>query len=112
MELKPETKLGDLLKEYPYLIEFLPTVSPKYEALKNPILRRTMLGRATLKMIAERGGIELGTLIGAIEGAIKEAEAPSDEERTRLSSWSGLNEARRSTRWTRLIGSSASNIER
>ncbi len=81
MELKPETKLGDLLKEYPFLIEFLPTFSPKYEALKNPILRRTMLGRATLKMIAERGEIVLGTLIEAIEGAIKEAEAPSDEER-------------------------------
>lgn len=81
LELKPETKLGGLLKEYPFLIEFLPTVSPKYEALKNPILRRTMLGRATLKMIAERGEIELETLIAAIEGAIKDAEAPSDEER-------------------------------
>ena len=81
MELKPETKLGDLLKEYPFLIEFLPTVSPTYEALKNPILRRTMLGRATLKMIAERGEIELGTLIESIEGAIKAAEDPSDEER-------------------------------
>ena len=81
MELKPETKLGDLLKEYPFLIEFLPTVSPTYEALKNPKLRRTMLGRATLKMIAERGEIELGTLIESIEGAIKAAEAPSDEER-------------------------------
>ncbi len=66
MELKPEAKLGDLLKEYPFLIEFLPTASPKYEALKNPILRRTMLGRATLKMIAERGEIELGTLIESI----------------------------------------------
>ena len=81
MELKPETKLGDLVKEYPFLIEFLPTVSPKYEDLKNPVLRRTMLGRATLKMIAERGGIELGALIKSIEGAIKEAKAPSDEER-------------------------------
>jgi hypothetical protein len=81
MELKPETKLEDLLKEYPFLIEFLPTVSPKYEALKNPILRRTMLGRATLKMIAGRGEIELGALIESIEGAIKEAGAPSDEER-------------------------------
>ena len=81
MELKPETKLGDLLKEYPFLIEFLPTVSPTYEALKNPKLRRTMLGRATLKMIAERGEIELGTLIESIEGAIKAAEDPSDEER-------------------------------
>ena len=81
MELKPETNLGDLVEEYPFLIEFLPTVSPKYEDLKKPVLRRTMLGRATLKMIAERGGIELKTLIKSIEGAINEAKAPSDEER-------------------------------
>jgi DUF438 domain-containing protein len=81
MELKSNTKLGDLLKAYPILIEFLPTVSPKYEALKNPVLRRAMLGRATLKMIAERGEMELGALIEAIEGAIKEAETPSEEER-------------------------------
>ncbi len=81
MELKSNTKLGDLLKAHPFLIEFLPTVSPHYEALKNPVLRRAMLGRATLKMIADRGEMELGTLIETIEGAIKEAEAPSDEER-------------------------------
>ena len=81
MELKPETNLGDLVEEYPFLIEFLPTVSSKYEDLKKPVLRRTMLGRATLKMIAERGGIELKTLIKSIEGAINEAKAPSDEER-------------------------------
>jgi len=81
MELKPETNLGDLVEEYPFLIEFLPTVSPKYEDLKNPVLRRTMLGRATLKMVAERGGIELNALIKSIEGAINEAKAPSDEER-------------------------------
>ena len=81
MELKPETNLGDLVEEYPFLIEFLPTVSSKYEDLKKPVLRRTMLGRATLKMIAERGGIELKILIKSIEGAINEAKAPSDEER-------------------------------
>ena len=81
MELRPETKLGDLLKEYPFLIEFLPTLSPKYEALKNPVLRRTMLGRATLKKIAETGGLEPGKLMAAIEEAINEAETPSDEER-------------------------------
>jgi DUF438 domain-containing protein len=81
MELRPETKLGELLKEYPFLLEFLPTLSPNYEALKNPVLRRTMLNRATLKMIAGRGDMPLEDLITAIEGAIGDAEAPSDEER-------------------------------
>jgi DUF438 domain-containing protein len=81
MELGPETKLGELLKEYPFLLDFLPTISPNYEALKNPVLRRTMLNRATLKMIAGRGDMALEDLITAIEGAVGDAEAPSDEER-------------------------------
>jgi DUF438 domain-containing protein len=81
LKLKPETKLGDLLKEYPTLIEFLLTLSSKYGGLKNPILRRTILSRATLQMIAERGGIELGTLIESIQGEIKGTITPSDEER-------------------------------
>ena len=53
MNITPETKLGALLKEHPHLIEFLPTLSPTYENLKNPVLRRTMLGRATLEMVAD-----------------------------------------------------------
>jgi hypothetical protein len=81
MELGPETKLGELLKEYPFLLDFLPTISPNYEALKNPVLRRTMLNRATLKMIAGRGDMALEDLITAIEGAVGDAHAPSDEER-------------------------------
>ena len=81
MDLRPETKLVDLLKEQPFLVEFLATVSPKFEGLKNPILRRTMLGRATLRMVAEKGGVELDALLESIEAAIEEAKAPSDEER-------------------------------
>ena len=78
MNITPETKLGALLKEHPQLIEFLPTLSPAYENLKNPILRRTMLGRATLGMIAERGGIEVAALIEAIEAEISRKETSDD----------------------------------
>ena len=78
MNITPETKLGALLKEHPQLIEFLPTLSPAYENLKNPVLRRTMLGRANLGMIAERGGFEVAALIEAIEAEISRKETSDD----------------------------------
>jgi len=81
MEIKPETKLGELLKEYPFLLEYLPTLSPKYEALKDPVLRKTMLGRATVNMIADRGDLETGQLIASIREAIDASKAPSQEEK-------------------------------
>jgi DUF438 domain-containing protein len=78
MNITPETKLGALLKEHPQLIEFLPTLSPAYESIKNPVLRRTMLGRATLGMVAERGGLEVAALIEAIEAEISRKETSDD----------------------------------
>jgi len=78
MNITPETNLGALLEEHPYLIEFLPTLSPAYENLKNPVLRRTMLGKATLGMVADRGGIEVTALIEAIQAEISRKETSDD----------------------------------
>jgi len=40
MEIGPKTKIGDLLKKYEFLIEFMPTLSDKYNKLKNPLARK------------------------------------------------------------------------
>ena len=64
MNITPETSLADLLKEYPKLNEFLPTLSPAY---KNPVRRRKRLSKATLVMMAERGRLEVEDLIEAIQ---------------------------------------------
>jgi len=36
MKLNATTKIGDVLKEYPFLIDFLPTSSPRYKKLETP----------------------------------------------------------------------------
>ena len=41
MELTENTKIDKLLKEYPFLIDFLPKLSPEYNKLKNPLMRKT-----------------------------------------------------------------------
>ena len=64
--LTKETVIGDLVKEYPFLKEFLLNLSPKFSKLKNPVLFKTMASIATLDMISERGGFEVEELISKI----------------------------------------------
>lgn len=61
--LSKNTLLRDLVKNYPYIKDFLVHLSPKFEKLKNPILFKTMSHMATLEMVSERGGFQLQELI-------------------------------------------------
>ncbi|MCW4051175.1 MAG: DUF438 domain-containing protein [Candidatus Bathyarchaeota archaeon] len=70
MDLKPETKLKDLVDKYPFLIEFIPTLSPHYERLKNPVLRETMFKIATLEKVAQSGGFTVEELAKKIKEEI------------------------------------------
>jgi hypothetical protein len=70
MDLTIKTKISELLKEYPFLIDFLPTISTAYKKLKNPILRKTIGKTATLEMVAAMGDIEPLTLISKIKSEI------------------------------------------
>lgn len=70
--ISKETIIGDLVKKYPFIKEFLFNLSPKFNKLKNPILFKTMSSIATLEMISERGGFKVEDLIGKIVKEIKE----------------------------------------
>jgi DUF438 domain-containing protein len=70
MKLNPETRIGDLLDEYPFLIDFLLTVSPKYKKLTNPIMRKTIGRIATIAKAASIGGFTTEELIEKIDGEI------------------------------------------
>lgn len=61
-----ETIIGDLVKEYPFIKEFLFNLSPKFSKLKNPLIFKTMSSIATMEMISERGGFEIHDLINKI----------------------------------------------
>jgi hypothetical protein len=61
-----ETNIGNLVKEYPFVKDFLLSLSPKFKKLKNPMLFKTMSSIATLEMISERGGLDIEELINKI----------------------------------------------
>jgi DUF438 domain-containing protein len=79
MELSAETKIDDLLNRYPYLLDFLITLSPIFSNLKNPEMRKSLGKIATLSEVSAIGGIDLDTLISAIA---TEMEKHTDESVT------------------------------
>lgn len=68
------TVLGPLVKEYPFIKDFLLSLSPKYEKLKNPILFKTMSSIATIDMISKRGNLEVQFVIDKIVDKINESK--------------------------------------
>ena len=71
MEINAKTKIDDLLKQHPYLIDFLITLSPMFKNLKNPVMRKTLGKVASLEKVAGIGGLEVESLISALNAEIK-----------------------------------------
>jgi len=71
--ITPELKVSELLDSYPELEPVLLGMSPSFEALKNPVLRRTVAKLATLQQVARVGNIGLGALVGRLREAAGQA---------------------------------------
>ena len=68
-EITPQTRLKDLLKQYPTLKKRLPELDPKFKMLNTP-LGKIMMGKANVQMMSERSGIPLDKLIEGIKKLI------------------------------------------
>lgn len=71
MDISRRTKLDDLLKDHPFLLDFLVAYSPKFAKLRNPIMRRTVGKLATLGQVASLGDMSVEALLEAIAGEIR-----------------------------------------
>ncbi|WP_074463618.1 PAS domain-containing protein [Cellulosilyticum sp. I15G10I2] len=69
--INKETILGHIVKEYPFIKDYLLTLSPKFAKLKNPFLFKTMSSVATLEMISERGELDVKDVIDKITREIE-----------------------------------------
>lgn len=61
--ISPKTKVGELLDAYPHIESVLMEMSPSFEKLRNPILRKTVARVATLQQIAIVGGLRIEDII-------------------------------------------------
>lgn len=68
-EITSQTRLKDLLKQYPTLKSRLPELDPKFKMLNTP-LGKIMMGKANVQTMSERSGIPLDKLIEGIKKLI------------------------------------------
>jgi DUF438 domain-containing protein len=71
--------VADLLKEYPFLLEYLAGLSPQFSRLKSPILLKTIGRVATLRQAAAFGGLPLAELLQKIRAEIERSTGQAVE---------------------------------
>lgn len=71
MKIDAHAKVDDLLKEYPFLLDFLAGLSPRFARLKSPVMRKTIGRVASLNQVAGFGDMPLAELLSRIGAEIK-----------------------------------------
>lgn len=56
MYINAQTKIATLLKHHPGALEAIVTLSPDFNKLRNPVLRKLMAGRTSIAMASKIGG--------------------------------------------------------
>lgn len=69
MEINKETKLADLIAQYPWLKEEIVKVNEKFKMLNSPI-GKIMLGKATIAEMSKKSGMDIDAIIGKIKELI------------------------------------------
>ena len=62
LTITPKTTVHTLLKEYPFLLDFLVEYHQEFKKLTNPVLRKTVGRMATLDTVAQQGNVPLNRL--------------------------------------------------
>jgi hypothetical protein len=85
--ITPKARVGELLDAFPFLEKVLLEMSPAFEKLKNPILRKTVARVATLQQIAVVGGLNVDELVNRLrEEAGQSAVEASGQDALYMSS--------------------------
>ena len=70
MEITKETKLSDLISQYPWLKEDLSKVNDKFKMLNTP-MGKIMMGKATIAEMSKKSGMDTDAMIGKIRDLIE-----------------------------------------
>ncbi|HWR33120.1 MAG TPA: DUF2249 domain-containing protein [Chitinophagaceae bacterium] len=67
MIINANTKIGSIIKEQPAALEAIVSISPKFEKLRNPVLRKLIAGRASIAMASKIGGCSVDDFFKKLE---------------------------------------------
>jgi hypothetical protein len=81
-DITPDTRVGELLKNYPELEQTLIDCAPAFKKLRNPILRRTVARVTSLRQAAIVGSVSLGELINKLreKAGLSPSDVSADQE--------------------------------
>ena len=71
MEITKDTKLADLITQYPWLKMEMAKVNEKFKILNTPV-GKIMLGKATIAEMSKKSGMEAETIIEKITEIINQ----------------------------------------
>lgn len=67
MTINANTKIANILKQNPKALDAIVSITPKFEKLRNPILRKVMAGRTTLTAASKLGGCSVEDFFAKLE---------------------------------------------
>ncbi|MBR4164548.1 MAG: hypothetical protein IKR11_13580 [Solobacterium sp.] len=70
MELNEKTKLADLLKDYPWLLEEAVKIDERFKMLNNPLMK-ALVQNATVADIAAKGNLNVKDVVDEIQRMIE-----------------------------------------
>ena len=70
MEITKDTRLADLIAQYPWLKAEMAKVNEKFKMLNTPV-GKIMLGKATIAEMSKKSGMEAEAIIERIMGIIE-----------------------------------------
>lgn len=69
MQITRDTKLLDLINQYPWLKDELPKINEKFKMLNTP-MDKIMMGKATIVEMSKKSGMDADTLIRKLQQLI------------------------------------------
>lgn len=70
MEIKENTKLAELLKDYPWLLDEAVKLDERFKMLNNPLMK-ALVQNATIQDIADKGNLNVKDVISEIQKMIQ-----------------------------------------
>jgi uncharacterized protein (DUF2249 family) len=97
MNINANTRIAVILKQRPEALEVIIGISPKFEKLRNPFLRKLMAGRTSIAMASKLGGCAIAdffTKLKPLGFEVDDGMPPAEEEKKHVPGFMAtLNEA-------------------
>jgi len=87
MNINVNTKIAAIIKHNPAALDAIISISPKFEKLRNPVLRKLMAGRTSIAMASKIGGCKTDDFFAKLQSLgfeIDKAVSPIVEEKNKV----------------------------